>query len=107
MRDARQQILKLIQCSDVEKSVNCSNCALLEKQLNSALMELKPAEAIISLLREDMKNTNTPRTADHQIPTITFETCNNEASEYEQNSESGHQSRTKTTKWINRISQIW
>lgn len=33
MRDTRQQILKLNQCSDVEKSVNCSNSAYWKNNL--------------------------------------------------------------------------
>jgi hypothetical protein len=54
----------------------------MEKQLHSALQELKLAEAIISLLQEDMKNTSHVTTADLQTPAVTCE-----ASGYNQTSE--------------------
>ena len=45
----------LMQITNVETDMNCVNCASIQKQLHIALMELKSAEAIISLLREDVK----------------------------------------------------
>jgi hypothetical protein len=71
-----------IQRYNVEISVNCGNCALMEKQHHSALLVLKSAETIISLLREDIKNTSHALTADLQFPASTCET-----SGYEQTSE--------------------
>ena len=40
---------------------NVANCTLMEKQLHSALLELKSAEAIISVLRENIKTVATPQ----------------------------------------------
>ena len=45
----------LMQITNVETDMNCVNCVSIQKQLHIALMELKSAEAIISLLREDVK----------------------------------------------------
>jgi hypothetical protein len=63
-----------IRCSNVETSVNCVNCALVEKQLHSTLLELKSAEAIISLLHEDIKNASHATSSDLQTPPLTCET---------------------------------
>ena len=72
---------------NVKTSVNCANCALMEQQLHSALLELKSAEAIISLLREDIKNTTHVPTADLQPPAPSQETSECETNGCEQTSE--------------------
>ena len=46
---------KQTQINELTMSVNCSDCVLVKEQLLAALQELKSAETIISLLREDMK----------------------------------------------------
>jgi len=43
----------LIQITNVTTDLNCVNCASIQKQLHIVLLELKSAETIISLLRED------------------------------------------------------
>jgi len=45
----------LMQITNVTMDLNCVNCASIQKQLHIALLELKSAETIISLLREDAK----------------------------------------------------
>jgi hypothetical protein len=62
-----------IQCSNVEASGNCVNCALMEKQLHSTLLELKSAEAIISLLGEDIKNVSHATSSDLHTPALNCE----------------------------------
>ena len=42
------------QCFSADSSVNCINCVSMKDQLHSALLELKTANTIISLLREDI-----------------------------------------------------
>jgi len=64
----------LTQFTNVETGLNCANCASMEKQLHSALLELKSAQAIISLLREDLKNTTLGASADLQFPAPSCET---------------------------------
>jgi len=54
---------------------------------HSALLELKSAEAIISLLCEDVKNTTLGSSADLQYLAPSCETSECETSEYEQTSE--------------------
>jgi hypothetical protein len=56
----------LLQLIDGEKGLNCANCALMQEQLHSMLLELKSAETIISLLREDVKNNALGSPADRQ-----------------------------------------
>ena len=77
----------LTQFTNVEIGLNCANCASMGKQLHSALLELKSAEAIISLLREDVKNTTLGSSADPQYLAPSCETSECETSEYEQTSE--------------------
>ena len=42
------------QCFSADFSVNCANCISMREQLQCALLELKTANTIISLLREDV-----------------------------------------------------
>ena len=42
------------QCFSADSSENCINCVLMKDQLQSAILELKTANTIISLLREDI-----------------------------------------------------
>jgi hypothetical protein len=42
------------QCFSANFSVNCANCISMREQLQSALFELKTANTIIFLLREDV-----------------------------------------------------
>ena len=55
------------QCYKVDKLKNCANCTHLEYQLCATNEELNSAKAIIALLREDLTNMNTMRTADQQL----------------------------------------
>jgi hypothetical protein len=77
----------LMQFTNAEMGLKCANCASLEEQLYSALLELKSAEAIISLLREDVKNATHGSSADLQHPAPSYETSECETSGYEQTSE--------------------
>jgi len=43
-------------CSNPQTIWNCANCALKDQLLQSMLIELKSAQAIISILREDIKH---------------------------------------------------
>jgi hypothetical protein len=43
-------------CPNVQTIWNCANCALKDQLLQSTLIELKSAQAIISILREDIKH---------------------------------------------------
>jgi len=45
----------LMQITNVKTDWNCVNCASIQKQLHIALLELKSAKTIISILREDAK----------------------------------------------------
>jgi hypothetical protein len=48
------------QCFSGESSVNCTNCILVKEQLHYALLELKSAKTIISLLCEDINKAMAP-----------------------------------------------
>ena len=63
-----------IQGCNVEMVGSCSKCALLKNQLLSAIQELKSAEAIISLLQEDIKYNSLVTSSDIQMPALTVET---------------------------------
>jgi len=54
--EAEKSAGELMQFTQVETILNCTNCVLMEKQLHSVMMELKSAQEIISLLNEDIKN---------------------------------------------------
>jgi hypothetical protein len=47
------------QCFSADFSVICANCVSIKEQLQSALLELKTANTIISLLREDINKATT------------------------------------------------
>jgi hypothetical protein len=61
-----------------QSSVSCLNCELMEKQLQSALSELKLAERIISMLREDSIGITTRQTADQQARASSCEPSDSE-----------------------------
>jgi len=48
--------VELSQLNTGELGLKCENCALMQKQLHTVLLELKSAETIISLLREEGKS---------------------------------------------------
>jgi hypothetical protein len=56
------------QCFSAESNVNCANCILVKEQLPSALLELKCARTIISLLRDDINKGNAPETTKFPKP---------------------------------------
>jgi hypothetical protein len=62
------------QCFNNQTTENCVNCALKEQQLQATLLELKSAQAIISLLCEDIKYANHPSKKVIQMPVQTVET---------------------------------
>ena len=51
---------------NVDKFRNCANCSHLEYQLRATIEELNSAKTIIALLREDLINLNSKRTAGQQ-----------------------------------------
>lgn len=51
-------------CVNIQPTQNCANCSLIEQQLQSALLELKSAQAVIALLSDDIKHHNLPTTTD-------------------------------------------
>ena len=54
-------------CYTSDSDEKCINCALVEQQLHSTILELKSAKAIIALLREDTSNANRPTTSAIQM----------------------------------------
>jgi hypothetical protein len=58
----------LMQITNVKTDLNCVNCASIQKQLHHVLSELKSAETIISLLREDVKHRSSETTVEFQYP---------------------------------------
>jgi hypothetical protein len=48
------------QCLSAESNVSCANCILVKEQLHTALLELKSARTIISLLRDDINKATAP-----------------------------------------------
>ena len=71
------------QCYKVDKFKNCANCMHLEYQLRATNEELNSAKAIIALLREDLTNMNTMRTADQQLTQDPRGTRHNITCEYD------------------------
>ena len=45
-------------CVNIQPTQICANCSLIEQQLQSALIELKSAQAVIALLSDDIKHYN-------------------------------------------------
>jgi len=70
-----------------ESDLKCVNCAAMQKQLHSVLLELKSAETIISLLREDRKNNTPDVSAVRQCTTPLCVTSEGVTCESEQHSE--------------------
>ena len=60
-----------VQIDVVKSGVECVNCAVLEKQLLNALLELKSAETIIAVLREDLKCDTTGSSDKYQLHATT------------------------------------
>jgi hypothetical protein len=60
MVDVRQDVLSIpveqIHSHELNSNINCLNCARMKEQLIAAHQELKSAEVIISLLKEDVKH---------------------------------------------------
>jgi len=56
-------------CPNPQTIGNCANCALKDQLLQSTLIELKSAQAIISILREDIKHVD-HRVASSQRSTV-------------------------------------
>ena len=67
------EVLK--QTNDDKSGVDCVNCELMEKQLRNALLELRSAEKIISVLREDLKCNAMGSTAEQHFRAPSSEPC--------------------------------
>jgi hypothetical protein len=46
-----------LQCSNMDNNTNCENCVFLQNQLHKALLEIKSTCNVISILLEDIRNT--------------------------------------------------
>ena len=75
------------QLTNGELGRKCANCALMQERLHSVLLELKSAETIISLLREDVKNNTPGSSADRQCIAPLCVTSEGVTNGVEQNSE--------------------
>jgi Zn-finger protein len=78
---------ELMQFTQGETVLNCTNCVLMEKQLHSVMMELKSAQEIISLLNEDIKNNTRGSVDDVQHRLSSRETSESEISRDNQTNE--------------------
>jgi hypothetical protein len=87
LEEVASEVLKHI--NDVKADVDCVNCELMEKQLLNALSELKSAEKIIAILREDLKCNTMESTADHQTRALSSEPCGSECEVSDHNQISG------------------
>jgi hypothetical protein len=67
------------QCLSAESNVSCANCTLVKEQLHLALLELKSARTIISLLQDDINKVNTK-----EATNIPNSSLSHELSGYEQ-----------------------
>ena len=87
-----------VQIDVVKSGVECVNCAVLEKQLLNALLELKSAETIIAVLNEDLKCDTNGSSDEYQLhaPTSDPSASKCEISDHIQSSE----------KWVSVVRNI-
>jgi hypothetical protein len=57
------------QCLSEDFNMSCASCVSVKEQLNDALLELKSARSIITLLQEDINKINAPEVTNIMKPT--------------------------------------
>ena len=62
-----------LQCLSAESNVSCANCVLVKEQLHSALLVLKSARTIISLLQDDVNKASAPEATNIPKPSLSCE----------------------------------